>query len=313
MRNQAVIVIRSSGERTLEVCKKLLQVQSKDFIIHTVEEQPFDAALLSCYKIGLSSGADWLITVDADMLLFDGSIETLLTEAKVMPDNYFQLQGTIFDNITGTIRWAGPRIYRTAYLGKAIKFLETSENRIRPEYSTIQHMIQCGYPSRSISQTLCLHDYDQFYKDLYRKAFIHAIKHEELIIDLIRRCKLLMETNPDFRVILKGLVDGIGSTGNISIDTRLFHRKAESALSELHLEEKRSNLHTISEQTINELIRVREITHPEHYQDHLANSAKRNSTWEKLKSSFREKGIYRGVFFLIGSFLTKIGIRMKSI
>jgi glycosyltransferase involved in cell wall biosynthesis len=313
MNNQAVIVIRSSGERTLEVCEKLLQSQSKDFKIHIIEEQPFDAALLSCYKIGISSGADWLITVDADMLLIDGSIETLLLEAEAMPDNYFHLQGTIFDNITGTIRWAGPRIYRTTYLGKAITFLESSESRIRPEYSTIQFMIQCGYPSRSISQTLCLHDYDQFYKDLYRKAYIHAIKHEELLIELIRRCKLLMDTNPDFRVILKGLVDGVGSTDAVSIDTRLFHKKAEVALSELNLEEKSSIHHSVSEQAKKEFNAVRGMEYTQRYQDYISNTDKRDSLWGNLKLVLSKKGIIRGVLFLVGASMAKMGERIKSL
>jgi hypothetical protein len=312
MNNQAVIVVRSSGERTLEICVKLLKDQRKDIEIHIIEEQPFDAALLSCYKMGLSSGADWLITIDADTLLFDGSIDVLITEAEVMPENYFQLQGTILDNITGTIRSAGQRIYRTAYLEKAITFLESSPTRIRPEYAIIQQMVEYGYPSRSISKTLGIHDFDQYFRDLYRKAFVHANKHEDLLVELIRRCKSLMETNPDFRIILKGIVDGIGFQDTISIDTRLFDKRAKLALSELSLIEKSTNYNLLSDDTLNIFQKISQLSTIPTYQDHKALIIP--STFvEKLKFLLKEKGYVKGVFFIFGVLLSKIGNRLKNI
>jgi hypothetical protein len=312
MSAKAVIVVRSSGERTLQVCVDLIKNQSNDFQVQVIEEQPFDKALLSCYKIGLKSGAEWLITVDADMYLVDDAIKTLLAEAEKMPPNYFQLQGTIFDYITGSVRWAGPRIYRTAFLAEAIRHLESSETRIRPEYSTIQHMAKMEYPSRSISKVLCLHDFDQYYKDLYRKAFVHAIKHDEMLTELVRRCKSEMTKYPDFRVILKGLWDGVGAGDGISIDSRLFTTSADIALSELQIVEKSDDLSTVSNAANNELQRVRNLNQPLEYQDHFLGDLKEDSRLDAIKTIFAEKGVIRGFSHLGGIIFSKIGSRLQS-
>jgi hypothetical protein len=313
MNSKAVIVVRSSGERTLGACVKIIENQNRDFPIHIIEEQPFDAALLACYKIGISSGAKWLITVDADMLLFDNSLSTLIAKAEAMPDNYFQLQGKIYDNISGTVRSAGPRIYRTSFLEKAIRHLELSPIRIRPEYSTIQYMVEGGFPSREISDILSLHDYEQYFKDLYRKAFVHANKHEEMILDLIRRCKSQMDYNSDFRVILKGLIDGIGYKEMVSIDTRVFEAKSRNALYELGLEEKTDEFSSLHEKIRNEFAMVKDLIKPSEFHDHISKHNKSLNSWNSSKVIIREKGLIKGITFLVGALFTRIGNLLKSI
>lgn len=312
MDKQAVIVVRSSGERTLDACVSLLKSQSKEYEIHVIKEHPFDAALLSCYKIGRDSGLKWLVTVDADMLLCDGAVDTLIDHANQMPQHYFQLQGRIFDKVTGTIRLAGPRIYRTSMLQEAIAYLEKSTLRIRPEYSVIQEMVQKGHPSRSISKVTCLHDFEQYYGDLYRKAFVHAIKHEEMLQDLIKRCGELMETDDDFKVILKGLWDGTLFKSAVSIDSREFVSKAEAALKELGLDEKPSEVGPVSAIMGLDVEAMADADPMPPFQDHTMVNNDRVSRLNYTKNQIHQKGFIKGIRSLMGGLLAKLGNRMQS-
>src|SRR5690625_1444067 len=67
-----------------------------------------------------------------------------------MPDNYLQIQGRILDKITGTVRKAGPRIYRVSLLPKLLELSESMKDHIRPESRLITHAGRNGWPSRYI-------------------------------------------------------------------------------------------------------------------------------------------------------------------
>ncbi|MBL0226738.1 MAG: hypothetical protein IPQ16_14535 [Geobacteraceae bacterium] len=202
-----------------------------------VQECPFEAALRKCYEIGIESGKKWMVTVDADVLLSHGSIASLLFAAEQMPGNYFQLEGRIYDKITGIYRQAGHRIYRTEYLKKAINLIPKDATQIRPEYFTLQQMGQLGYLSRRVANVVGLHDFEQYYGDYYRKAFIHAVKHKWHVNSYIERCARYHQ-DVDFLVILKGLCDGLESNDNVSIDKSKFIVKSRVALDEMGIIEK---------------------------------------------------------------------------
>ena len=66
-----------------------------------------------------------------------------------------------------------------------------------------------------------LHDYEQWYRDIYRKAFVHAYKHsKEFVEQLLKGWVSLMGQDNDFLVAVAGLCKGLAHEGDVSIDLR---------------------------------------------------------------------------------------------
>jgi hypothetical protein len=236
--NSLILVIRSSNERTYDVCKELCLKNSLIGNISIIQECPFESALRKCYETGITSNKKWMVTIDADVLLYKKSIECLVHNAELMPPEYIQLEGRVFDKITGMYRQAGHRIYRVKYLPLALSQIPSNGTQIRPEYYTLQQMGRLGHPSRRIPDVLGIHDFEQNYFDIYRKSFIHARKHPYWIKDMIERCADHLHEDPDFLVILKGLWDGLTTKDSLSIDRRKFSCMWNEAGKTLLLDEK---------------------------------------------------------------------------
>lgn len=236
-----IITIRAAGERTEKLCYDTVVKQAKGAEIVIIRQNPFKKALEECYRRGLNSSKKWLITVDADMILLPGSIELLLREAEKMPSHYLQLQGKIIDKITGNIRKAGPRIYRTSLLPSLLSASESFKDHIRPESRLITAHGEKGHPSRYIPVVTCLHDFEQYYKDIYRKAYVHAKKHSEFLPKMIKTSAEKQNEDLDYKVILKALWDGLSDVSSVlTADTRLFGEKSSSAIKAIGLKEKNS-------------------------------------------------------------------------
>jgi hypothetical protein len=216
------VIVRTAGERTVEAALLLLRAQVPASQISVVDERPFEKALRRTYELGIERSASWTMTLDADVLIREGAVAAFVAEARRMPAHYFQIEGRIFDKITGTYRQAGHRVYRTELLSRALPHIPPAGAAMRPEYATLQEMGRLGYPSRRVPLVVGLHDFEQHYRDLYRKAFVHARKHRERVPAIVERCLAGIEQDPDFTVILKGLYDGITRSDEVSIDTRRF-------------------------------------------------------------------------------------------
>ena len=238
MNQDTIAVIRGVGERTLPMCRALLEIQLPSERIHLASAVPFETTLEHCYEIGIASGAKWMLTVDADVLMFPGSVSTLIDAATEMPACYAQLEGRIFDKILGTYRQAGHRIYRTSILKTARQLIPDAGTAIRPEHETLQRLGKRGHPSRRISEVIGLHDFEQYYKDLYRKSFVHAIKHYPKAREILQRCAKNREADTDFNIIRRAVHDGLESTEQISIDKSKFDSRSDVALRDLGLDEK---------------------------------------------------------------------------
>ena len=178
------------------------------------------------------------MALDADILLAPNAIVELIRAAELMPPHYVQVQGRIWDKILGMYRQAGPRIYRTELLQRALEYVPEAGSEIRPELYVLEQMRKLEHPSRRVSPILGLHDFEQYYRDLYRKSFVHAKKHLELVPHIVQRCSCNLAGDSDFLVILKGLWDGLVYRGSVSIDSTRYLDSFHRAQAELRLEEK---------------------------------------------------------------------------
>jgi len=304
------IIVRSANERTRDLCVKLIREQTCNASVHLVTLVPFKRALEHCYRIAVSDKNKWLITVDADMLLLPDAIETLAKHAEEMPKNYFQLQGRIADKITGKIRKAGPRIYRVKFLDKALELSERAQNRIRPEASIVMKMGELGYTSRYIPNVTCFHDFEQYYKDLYRKSLVHAQKHPEYLISIIKRAVEHQQSDPDFRVILKAIWDGLTLGYSSTFDSNKYSDQAEKALSDLGLDEKDDeiDLNLLQKSKQEWLSKL----HKSENDKGISDAPKPEySLHKRFSNILKKKGVVNGFRYLVGKIFIDFGKNIK--
>lgn len=234
---QVTMIVRSANERTVDLCYKLIAEQGCNENIFFTSETPFSAALKKSYEIGISEGRPWTFCVDADVLLRPNSIQLLLNFAKVQEQHIFEVQGLIYDKFYDGPRQAGNHLYRTSLLPKAVKLIPEEGVDIRPEKYVLQEMKKLGYPNEKINHVLGLHDFEQYYEDIYRKSFIHAHKHLNFAQRMVTVWKKKMEMDKDFKVALNAFSEGIRNTEEIFVDKNqsLYIEK----FTELNIEEKK--------------------------------------------------------------------------
>lgn len=232
------VVVRSSGERTLATCLAAIRNEIPDENIAVVDEAPFVKALEATYRIGITSNRPWLVVIDADIILRRGAIEQLVARFEQEPSPTFLVQGRVIDKLFGGPRFGGPRVYRCEYLGKALGAIDYDSAILRPESHVFKKMEILGNPWLSMPNVFGLHDFEQYYADIFRKAYVHAFKHRRFsgyFLDFWSQNALL---DSDYRVALLGLLAGQEATASISMDRRHFPRDISILLASIGLSEK---------------------------------------------------------------------------
>ena len=174
MQNDITVVVRHTNERTLEYCYELLKLQVCSSNLFCINETPFSKAVKKTFEIGIDSDKEWTLAIDADILISDQCLNKIVSEAENLEDYFFEIQGRILDKLYGVPRSGGPHLYRTKFLKQAIKFIPKEGTSLRPESDTYESMSQLGYHYYFGKDIYGLHDYEQYYKDLYIKGFIHG-------------------------------------------------------------------------------------------------------------------------------------------
>ncbi len=208
--NNLTVIIRSVHERTESACYNLILEQGVSaeqiFIIH---ETPFSSALHKAYTIGIDQGKKWTMCVDADVLLRPGIISQIVQLADKMPEHVFETQGMILDYLFGGPKEGGIHLYRTNLLTQAIRFTNEAEFKHRPENHILLKMKAEGHPFQRLNLVVGLHDFEQFYKDIFRKCFVHSYKHTKFIALLLPYWKSRADHSKDFIIARKGLIAGL--------------------------------------------------------------------------------------------------------
>jgi hypothetical protein len=237
--DQVTIIIRSVGERTEQLCYECLKAEVPASNITIVREIPFSAALRKSYRVGIREGRPWTLCIDADVLVRPGAVTALLQAAEQEPPTCFEIQGMVEDKLFGCVRSAGNRLYRTRLLNLALQHIPDERESQRPETSTVKAMASEGYLWVLTKLFMGTHDYEQYYRDLYRKGLIHAQKHEPQIPHL----KLLWESrakeDADCKVLLLGLEEGVRRGDCFTLNAHTLNQDACRALEKHGFQEKR--------------------------------------------------------------------------
>lgn len=219
--DSVTVVIRSVGERTEALCKKLIMDQGVDeAAIFVVNEAPFSKALKVGFEIGLLEGRPWLYCVDADVLSRPFSVIKMLRHGDVQPLNVCEIQGFMLDKFFGGARTGGVHLYRVSLLDKAIKRIPSENTVIRPETCALRAMQRDGFPWKTVQENIGLHDFEQSYEDIFRKSFVHAHKHLSYTDSLIPYWRSQSNLDLDYVYALSGFGAGIQHFEEVAIDVR---------------------------------------------------------------------------------------------
>lgn len=232
MTEDVFVVIRSAGERSLPLAEKAVALQTDRFSV--IEEYPFSSALKKMFEIGAGQPEKYLLALDADVVLHPGALEKIVEIANQSPDIFF-LDFFVMDKFRGKC-CSGCHLYVNKYSSDLLECLDDEGDDTRPENHLVLDFAKSKHLVHEKSAFVVgLHDFEQYYRDLYAKYFRRALrrKHEaEMLIHILEeRRKYYSKEDQDFAVALKALHDGIISkvTDQPLFDAR-HYRKIEEIL-----------------------------------------------------------------------------------
>ncbi len=164
-----------------------------------------------------------------------------------------------------------------------------------------------------------LHDYEQYYRDLFRKAFVHSNKHRGWASYYMSYWSRLSCEDADYQVALWGLRAGLIYDETVKIDADLFPQEITALLQMRGWQEKSELLPT--RWTCAEIGRfVDSFVPPPEYEatrrwfeaapsTTVAYAASRVA-W--LCEAFRRVGFYRILPWLAGKGLQRVGHRLQT-
>jgi hypothetical protein len=213
------IIIRSAGERTLSLCKELVLAQGiMEENVAVIKQIPFSRALYASYEAGIALDHPWTLCLDADVLLLPNSIQEMVSLAEKQDSSFFEIQGLVLDKFFGGPRQAGIHVYRTLFLSQALKFIPPAQEQIRPEQHTLDAMKAGGFPWKRMDYLVGIHDFEQYYADIFRKCFIQAHKHLEYAEIFLSYWPQRGIDDVDYQVAMRGLMAGLDYRGEVRID-----------------------------------------------------------------------------------------------
>lgn len=308
------VVIRSVKERTEKLCRKLLLDQGiREEDLNIVREVPFSASLKKSYTIGIEKGKKWTLCVDADILARTGSVQKLVKHAESQKKNVCEVQGYVFDKFFGGVRRGGFHLYRTSLLPKVLECIPPEGVDIRPESHTLVEMTKKGYPRAVVPCVVGTHDDEQYNFDIYRKAFVQAVKHLDRADLLISHWKKYSDKDQDFEVALTAFSDSIRNTDPLYINSnlQLYRKKFEESGFK---EKEELDINSITIEDIEE--RVSRWDADEKYYDYFPNSQGLDSTKEvavrKFRQSIRKRGVGNTILLSLSQAFTKLGSKLRS-
>ncbi len=307
--NNYIIIIRSVGERTEELCEKLIVdqgVDKKD--VEIIRETPFSKALEVSFEIGIKRKKKWTFMVDADVLLRENSVNKMIQFAEAQDSNICQIQGYILDKFFGGIRRGGVHIYRTELLPLALKMIPDEGTNVRPESFLLREMEKNGYPHKVEPYVVGTHDDEQYNFDIYRKAFVQAVKHTARAELFIKLWRSKSDFDQDFKIALKGFSDSLLNHDEIYInkDLSIFREKFnEAGFSEKEKIEKSSYSPKKIDEIINQWI------YPDIYYKFFPDKDKYETKNFLSKGKIKNLGFKKSLYLGISKILLNTGYAVK--
>lgn len=232
------VVVREAGERTADACCAELVRQVGADRVSRVSLTPFWSTLREGLRQGHASGADWVMSVDADVLPTEDAVARVTEWATRSAADVGVLSGMIQDKFMAGIRYGGIRLYRSEIIPKVLDLIPVQGETVRPESTALTRLVAEGWRHELVPELVGLHDYEQYYRDIYRKAFLHMRKHGARAARFLELWLAHAAGDEDFRVALAGAADAWLWPADVDCDaSHTVYRNADT-LTRLGLQEK---------------------------------------------------------------------------
>lgn len=232
------VIVRAAGERTADYTCRELARQTFAGSVERVELMPFWKTLREGLERGLKSGSPWVLSVDADILPAPDAVARVQQWIAKADTRTGVLSGMFQDKLLGGIRFGGVRVYRASVIPEMLEVMPALGENVRPESSAITRLAERGWRHEKVTDLVGLHDYEQYYRDIYRKAFLHMQKHGYAAGRFFALWKKLAVEDADYLVALGGAADAVMELNDVDCDASHLAFKPDSVLKRLGLEEK---------------------------------------------------------------------------
>lgn len=313
--NQFTLVIRSSGERSAEACRRLLREEAPGVEPLEIGGLSFRDALRQTLTAGIERKHPWLLVVDADLLVARGAIERFIQHASTLPESVAFCVSWQLDKLFVGIRKGGLKLYRASLLGRALEALDTvPKEALRPEFDMIRLLADEGLSYQDQTGIVCcLHDYEQYYRDIYRKAYLHARKHRDFMPLLMPVWERLQMADADYQVALCGARDGLRHRGSVSVNVTPDPGALDRVLDNLGLMEKETDaLSHLTSETVRNMIDAWKPLPGTASLMRRAGISSTSSGWERLLELGRAMGWPEAVTWATGGKLKAVGVGLMG-
>lgn len=231
-------IVRSAGERTTDLCVHLIEREYTTSPVTVLREAPFSKAVEETLRQGHACGKRWTVCLDADVLLFGNGMKRLLR--LIQKDKYkaFCYQALIYDKLIPIRRPAGIHVYDNGRALMGIEHIPANGNAIRPESFMTSQMAEAGHKTLQTPFLIGLHDFEQYYKDLFRKSILHSNKHIGVLDTCEAYWRKQKHSDADYAVALDGCLAGKLIEENLKVDKNFWKDKTDEYLERFGLEEK---------------------------------------------------------------------------
>ncbi len=216
--------ILSVEERTARLSERSLR-RHTDNVMVVENIAPLYMALLSAYRHGIDANKEWLILIGADTVLDYDQMQLFLNRLKYYKKDAFCVSAYLQCKLRSVPR-TGAYAYRRELLETMLDAAKSCTHEMRPQGAMHIQMRMKGYLHIKSKMVVGIHDYEQYYYDIYRTAHLLAKKWSS---QYITNCITGWPANDqDYRAAMMG-INGDGNTNGIP-DIRHYDREAITEL-----------------------------------------------------------------------------------
>ena len=214
--DRVLVVIRTCSERTVELCRTIVAQQIPAERVIAIEEKPFFNAVVKMYELGAASDADYLIGLDADLLLYPGAIPYMVEYAsRTMTDQVFVINFPIICKFFGYR--LGVHFYNNHHSARFLEHVAADPNAphyLKKESDNIRRFAarhNLDIDGVRPPYALALHDYYQYHGDLFNKytmRYERCLDNPESMKNIYELLEKRMAAHPedmDYKVAHGGL------------------------------------------------------------------------------------------------------------
>ncbi len=210
-------VVRHINERSLPLC--LCSLENQMDSIACVSESPSLSGIQKRFALALESDAEWLLALDADIILYDGEVERMLRIAEEAYSNDPSLaliNFPVWDLVSGKVL-RGCQLYPMRYVPELHAFyqeLTFDPDHDRPDRGYFELFQQHAFVTdiKMRDRSVGSHDFEQYYAHLYVKNINRCVRMDEVSRQgFLEKFTGLVERvpdNPDYQVSYRGFLEG---------------------------------------------------------------------------------------------------------